>query len=48
MDLSVKQIVAVIIVIVIFSLLLVAGKAYTNENTNQMQDNTTNGWINAL
>ncbi|MEF9919638.1 MAG: hypothetical protein RR945_01495 [Erysipelotrichaceae bacterium] len=44
MDLSVKQVVGVIIAIVIFSLLLVAGKAYTNTNTDQMKKNTDKAW----
>ena len=44
MDLSVKQVVGVIIAIVIFAILAVAATNYTNSNTAQMETQTEKAW----
>lgn len=44
MDLSVKQVVGVIIAIVIFAVLVKSGIDYSNANTQQMETQTEKAW----
>lgn len=44
MDSSVKQVVAVIIVMIVFSLIALAAKTYTSSNVSQMEEKTNETW----